>query len=240
MKRTHHIMVATRKPYVQVAECLGPKVQIHLAQDTDECLTLGSSLQPALVLVDLSVAEFAQADFLKVLCHTLGEEVPVVGWAEPSRKGKVRDLLQAGLRDIWSWSEPSTLHSRRIALWAELQETRRALRRAQQERVQARKAVIRFLLRLEDALTYPLDNLDAYLNILYTEIRRHAESLLPQLDRMATQHRELREVLLKLHRLAHTLDRGTKRKGGFSRSLEDVATVMDPPRGVRTHPPRGE
>jgi hypothetical protein len=236
MKRTRHILVATTRPYTQVAEALGRGLQIHLAPDADECLVLAASLRPTLALVDLSRPEFAQPDFLRVLANTLGEETPVVGWAEPSRKGKVKGLLNSGLLDIWSWSDPPALHANRIALLEELQELRRASRRWRQERRAARKALVHFLRRLEDAFSYPLDNLDAYLNILYRELRRHAEGLLPQLDRMAGQHREIREVLIRLHQLARSLDQKGLHRRPLPKSLEEVSAVMDPPSSVRTDP----
>ncbi|MBD3336947.1 MAG: hypothetical protein GF355_15650 [Candidatus Eisenbacteria bacterium] len=201
-----HVIVATQRQPGPVAERLGPRVQIHFAQDADECLALANSLRPRMAILDLSLPELDDPEFLHILHRTLGPRAPLVAWIEDRLDPEAAEqLLAAGLSDIWIWNDPPVLIQTRFRRLLDDGRFRRRIRRARRERTDAQQALILFLRRMEEALSHPLDNLEAHALALYADARRGVEERPAQLDQMTAQCQELRRVVAGVRRLARNL-----------------------------------
>jgi CheY-like chemotaxis protein len=234
MSRLHHILVATPRPPGDLIEVLGPSVQLHFAQDADECLALAASLHPELALLDLADPELGDEEFIRMMQRSLGKGIPIVGLGDASQEGRWPKLLRAGVWDIWAWEDPNVLTRKRLENLTKLHRLRLALQRSHRRRRDAQKALIQFLRRLEEIVAHPLDSLEAYLVLLYQGSRRQGAPATHVLDEIACHLQEIRRTLVRLRRLARSLARSSGADPSLQRSLEeDGKSHAEPGRRVR-------
>lgn len=230
MSRLHHILVTSPRPPGEITDALGPSVQLHFAQDADECLALAAGMHPELVILDLEDPELGDAEFIRMMQRSVGKGTPLVGMGDPGDDA-IPDILHAGLYDIWRWDGSEDLLQRRLGSLLKLHGLQRSLSRAHHRRRDAQKALIHFLRRLEEIVAHPLDSLQAYLSLLYQDSRKQNAPPVHVLDEIACHLQEIRRTLIRLRRLARSLSRAQAGGPNLQRSLEEEGESMAKPGG---------
>lgn len=230
MSQPHHILVASPRPPGEIADTLGPSVQLHSAQDADECLALAAGMHPELVALDLDDPELGDPEFIRMMQRSVGKGTPIVGLGDPD-EDSVPEILNAGLWDIWGWNDPEDLMQRRLENLTKLHRMQHALHKSNHRRRNAQKTLVRFLKRLEEIVAHPVDSLEAYLILLYQDSRKQNAAPVHVLDEVACHLQEIRKTLLRLRQLARSLARSRDADPNLHRSLEEEGKSLAERRG---------